>query len=119
MLSNWMSICLYQYLKVGPTQLCPPRWGKVEVPGGAGTLQCPPFQAQLHLDGSASHPGAVSPTSWFSHLLCSRIVQGSHCKLFKAIKHQVEKASGRRAEESQVHPKRHGAAGDDVEYTPW
>ena len=35
--------------------------------------------AQLHLVGSASHPGAVSPSPGSATFLCSRIVRGSRC----------------------------------------
>lgn len=119
MLSNWMSICLYQYLKVGPTQLCP-GWGKVEVPGGAGTLQCPPSWGPASSGWVCFPPWCGQSHPWFSHLTLLQDSAGEPLyKLFKAIKHQVEKGPVDAVQKKAKYTLNDtGLLGDDVEYTP-
>ena len=112
MLSNWMSICLYQYLKVGPTRLCQ---GVGEGRGGAGTLSCPAPSGWLCFPTwlGQSHP-------WLSHLALLQDSAGEPLyKLFKAIKHQVEKGPVDAVQKKAKYTLNDtGLLGDDVEYTP-
>lgn len=96
MLSNWMSICLYQYLKVGPR-----RQGGLRGAGGAA----PHSLALVAPPGERGRPR-----------LTARAAPGQRRRAaLQALQgHQApggEGPGGRRAEEGQVHPQRHGAAG--------
>lgn len=109
MLSNWMSICLYQYLKVGSTQPCQGA-GRDEVVLYPPNVHLP--AAQLHLDGFASHPGTISPTVAQPPRVAVGQRRGAAVQALQG--HQAsggEGAGGCCAEESQIHPQRHRAAG--------
>lgn len=121
MLSNWMSICLYQYLKVGstwPSQV----WGRGEV---VLSSKGPPAHA--------APPGGPSPTWTRLHPTLGWLVlpmaeppmsfQDSAgeplYKLFKAIKHQVEKGPVDAVQKKAKYTLNDtGLLGDDVEYAP-
>lgn len=119
MLSNWMSICLYQYLKVGPTQLCW-GWGQGKVPGGAGTFQCPPSRGPAPSGWVCFPPWCGQSHPWLSHLTLFQDSAGEPLyKLFKAIKHQVEKGPVDAVQKKAKYTLNDtGLLGDDVEYTP-
>lgn len=105
MLSNWMSICLYQYLKVGV--------GQAGVERGAPALS----PTHVHLPGPPSGRGRPTEAEPATSLQDS--AGEPLYKLFKAIKHQVEKGPV-----DAVHKKAKytlndtGLLGDDVEYAP-
>lgn len=105
MLSNWMSICLYQYLKVGV--------GQAGVGRGAPALS----PTHVHLPGPPSGRGRPTEAEPATSLQDS--AGEPLYKLFKAIKHQVEKGPV-----DAVHKKAKytlndtGLLGDDVEYAP-
>lgn len=106
MLSNWMSICLYQYLKVGSTGLAGGQgWGGTfpiasgpEAPGGGVVSRPPEAERPTLLQDSAGEP---------------------LYKLFKAIKHQVEKGPVDAVQKKAKYTLNDtGLLGDDVEYAP-
>lgn len=117
MLSNWMSICLYQYLKVGPTRLCQ---GVGEGRGGAGTLQCPPPWGPAPSGWLCFPHWLGQPHPWLSHHALLQDSAGEPLyKLFKAIKHQVEKGPVDAVQKKAKYTLNDtGLLGDDVEYTP-
>lgn len=98
MLSNWMSICLYQYLKVGPQEGCAGRSATPRVPPAVPAAPLLPTQPPVLLQDSAGEP---------------------LYKLFKAIKHQVEKGPVDAVQKKAKYTLNDtGLLGDDVEYAP-
>ena len=106
MLSNWMSICLYQYLKVGSTWLAA---------GGAVGEVLPKASGQEALLG-----GMVSPPLEAEQPMLLQDSAGEPLyKLFKAIKHQVEKGPVDAVQKKAKYTLNDtGLLGDDVEYAP-
>lgn len=107
MLSNWMSICLYQYLKVGLS-------GLARV--GAGVRGCSPRPPPKHPPARGASP--VSPVAELPFALQDSAGEPLY-KLFKAIKHQVEKGPVDAVQKKAKYTLNDtGLLGDDVEYAP-
>lgn len=106
MLSNWMSICLYQYLKVGSRR---PDQGWVGVRWCS--LRPPP---DTTCRGGTASPAVAEPPFVLQDSAGEPLY-----KLFKAIKHQVEKGPVDAVQKKAKYTLNDtGLLGDDVEYAP-